>query len=172
MTGERFNPFQPNQLPPELTDFLSRHTYAAILHGSNLGTILVAKVPTPDLRTLGGRHPIGVAHQLYDHPESPVIRMVTTIHDRPQSPLTLETFINVGDLDQRSDYDVLSRQQELLMLFYDEAVQHQLTKRTRNTHQTGMAQILARADALLHQIPPEYRNFDMAKADVMGATDM
>src|SRR5436305_15005959 len=123
----RFHPERPNQLPPELAAFLREQRYAAILHGSNLGTILVAKVPTPDLRTLGGRMPISQEHQLFDHIASPVIRMVTRFHDRPLTPLFLETFVNVGDPDQRADYDVLSRHDELEMLFYDEAVTHQLT---------------------------------------------
>lgn len=172
MTGERFNPYQPNRLPPELADFLSRQTYAAILHGSSIGTVMVAKVMNEDIRSLGGPHFIGQVHQLFDHPESPVIRMVTTIHDRPQSPLTLETFINVGDVDQRSDYDVLSRQRELVMLFYDEDVRHRLTKRVPNTLGSRIGQVLRRADAMLQAIPPNERDFDLAKMDVMGVTDI
>src|SRR4051794_38151843 len=106
----RFNPERPNQLPPELTAFLRGQEYAALLHGSNIGTVMVAKLPTPDIHSIGGRVPILQSHELYDHHASPVIRMVTRIFDRPVFPLTLETFVNVGDPDQRADYDVLSRQ--------------------------------------------------------------
>jgi hypothetical protein len=72
----------------------------------------------------------GVCHalRLYDHPLAPVIRIVVTIYDQPGAPLALETFINVADEQQRTDFEALAAQEQLVMLFYDETLSHTLTK--------------------------------------------
>src|SRR4051794_27346737 len=119
-----FNPDRPNRLPPALAGFLRHHEYAALLHPTNLGTVLVVKAPDDDIRSVRGRVPIDTRHELYSHPASPVIRMVTRIYDQPEQPLALETFVNVADPDQRADYAALSRQDELVMLFYGQDVNH------------------------------------------------
>src|SRR5215210_4779386 len=127
----RFNPERPNQLPPELAAFLRQQEYAALLHATDLGTALIVKAPGHEIASARGRVPIGFNHELYAHPASPVIRMVTRIYDQPTRPLAFETFVNVGDPDQREDYQALSCQDELVMLFYDQAASHALSKRVR-----------------------------------------
>src|SRR3712207_1292033 len=97
----RFNPERPNQLPPELAAFLGQHDYAALLHATDLGPVLVVKAPGHEIVSVRGRVPIGFNHELYDHPAAPVIRIVTRIYDQPARPLAFETFVNVGDPDQR-----------------------------------------------------------------------
>lgn len=67
---------------------------------------------------------IELRHELYQHPAAPVIRVVTVIHDRPDSVLGLESFINVQDQQQRSDYEALAHQDRVHLLFYDEQLQH------------------------------------------------
>src|SRR5688572_21183599 len=106
----RFNPDKPNRLPPELAAFLGQHHYAALLHATDLGTALIVKAPGAEIASVRGQVPIGFNHELYDHPASPVIRMVTRIYDQPDRPLALETYVNVGDPDQRADYEALARQ--------------------------------------------------------------
>src|SRR5215210_3902893 len=138
----RFNPERPNQLPPELAAFLRLQQYAALLHATDLGTALVVKAPGHEIASVHGRVPIGFNHELYAHPASPVIRMVTRIYDQPARPLAFETFVNVGDPDQRADYQALARQDELVMLFYDQAVTHALSKRVRLTDQVGLLRVL------------------------------
>jgi hypothetical protein len=168
----RFNPERPNQLPPELATFLRDQHYAALLHATNLGTVLLVKAPRHEISSVRGRVPIGFNHELYDYPASPVIRILTRIYDQPNRPLALETFVNVGDPDQRADYEVLSRQDELHLLFYDEQLRHALTKTTRGTDRAAMARVLTTADRLLEAIPEDHRDFDAAKADVMAQSSL
>jgi hypothetical protein len=163
----RFNPDRPNQLPPELAGFLRQHRYAALLHPTDLGTALIVKAPGHDIASVRGYVPIRLSHELYAHPDSPVIRMVARIYDRPEHPLAFENFVNVGDPDQRDDYEALSRQDELVMLFYDQAVNHALSKRVRLTDRLRLLEVLSTADRLLAAIPVEQRNFDAAKTDVL-----
>src|SRR5688572_10789959 len=108
----------PNELPPELADFLRNHEYACLLWGTDQGSVFVAKAPAREIQSLRGNIPVRVLHQLYQHPQAPVIRTVITWYDKPQSPLALEAFINVADEQQRADYQDLARQQELRFLFY------------------------------------------------------
>jgi hypothetical protein len=170
--SHRFNPDRPSRLPHELGAFLREQQYAALLHATNLGTVLLVKAPRHEISSVTGRVPIGFDHELYDHPASPVIRVLTRIYDRPQRPLALETFINVGDPDQRDDYQALTRQDELHLLFYDEQLRHRLTKTTRGTDRAAIGRVLTAADRLLAAIPQDIRDFDTAKARVMEQTDM
>jgi hypothetical protein len=167
-----FNPDRPNQLPPELAAFLSEQQYAALLHATDLGTALIVKAPGPEIASVRGQVPIGFHHELYAHPASPVIRMITRIYDQPQQPLAFETFVNVNDPDQRADYEGLSRQDELVMLFYDQTVNHALSKRVRLRDQLQLLRVLTRADRLLAAIPEGRRDFDLAKAEVMNQTNV
>src|SRR6184192_4178337 len=95
------NPDRPNALPPELAEFLSGQRYAALLHSTDRGTALVVKAPRREIISVQGPVPISFNHELYAHPASPVIRIVTRIYDQPDRPLALETFVNVEDADQR-----------------------------------------------------------------------
>src|SRR5215212_3775964 len=148
-------PEHPSALPPELAGFLKDQHYAALLHATDIGTALVVKVPRQEIRSVRGRVPIELRHELYQHPVSPVIRMVTRIHDRPDSSLALETFINVEDPDQRADYAALAQQDHLLMLFYDELLRHQLTKRVGTPNPEAVNEVLTTADRLLAAIPSD-----------------
>jgi hypothetical protein len=168
----RFNPQRPNQLPSELASFLRDQQYAALLHATDLGTVLLVKAPGHEIASVRGPVPIGTRHELYDHPASPVIRMVTRIYDQPERPLAFETFVNAGDPDQRADYQALARQDELVMLFYDQSLSHALSKRLRLTDQPRLLQVLTTADRLLAAIPEDHRDFDTAKAEVMSQTNL
>lgn len=168
----RFNPDRSAPLPPELAAFLKDQHYAGLLHATNLGTVLLVKVPRHEISSVTGRVPIGFNHELYDHPASPVVRILTRIYDQAQRPLALETFVNVGDPDQRDDYQALTRQDELYLLFYDELLRHRLTKTTRGTDRTAVGRVLTAADRLLAAIPKDCRDFDTAKAQMMEQTDM
>src|SRR5215216_3259343 len=101
-------PDQPSALPPELAAFLKDQHYAALLHATDQGTVLVVKAPRRDIRSVQGPVPIELRHELYQHPAAPVVRMVTRIYDQPDSSLALETFVNVEDPDQRADYAALA----------------------------------------------------------------
>jgi hypothetical protein len=97
---------------------------------------------------------------------------VITVVDQPNAPLRLETFINVRDETQRQEFACLSEQDELLLLFYDESLEHRLTKRVRN-HATGeMSRILNWADKVATSIPTDEYDFDRAKVAVQASTSM
>ena len=168
----RINPDAPNALPPELAEFLRGQHYAALLHPTDHGTALVVKAPRQEIQSVQGQVPIAFNHQLYSHPASPVIRIVTMVYDQPSRPLALETFVNVGDPEQRNDYDALTRQDQLFIFFYDEQLRHRLTKGTRGTDRVAVMRVLTTADRLLAAIPEDQRNFDLAKADVLAQTNL
>src|SRR5450830_1372159 len=132
-SGSHSEPLSPSTLPPELVDFLKDRPFACLTHGTDQGTALVVKTPAHEIRSLGGRVPIHLRYELYDDPAAPVIRMVVRIHDQPDRPLALETFINVEDPQQRDDLAALANQDRLLMLFYDEGLAHRLTKTVPHT---------------------------------------
>jgi hypothetical protein len=165
-------PDHPSALPPELAEFLKDQQYAALLHATDRGTVLVVKAPRRDIRSARGRVPIELRHELYSHPAAPVVRMLTRIYDQPSSSLALETFVNVDDPDQRADYAALAQQDRLLMLFYDEQLRHSLTKRVGGVDSQTITEVLTNADRLLAAIPPARRDFDRAKADVMVRTEL
>jgi hypothetical protein len=75
-------PLQPNELPPELADFLKGQEYACLLHATDQGTVFVVKAHRRDIQSLRGNVPVRVLHQLYDHPQAPVIRTVITWYDK------------------------------------------------------------------------------------------
>ena len=161
---------EPNALPKELADFLRDRPFACITQATDQGTVLVVKVPNREIQSARGRVPIHVAHELFNHPAAPVIRITVRIYDQPQNPLALETFINVEDSQQRSDYAALSNQETLDMLFYDEVLRHRLTKRVNNVAKEDITQVLEQADRLFESIPKERFDFDRAKAAVMERT--
>jgi hypothetical protein len=122
-------PLFPSEFLPELAEFLRRSgDYTCVTQATSQGTAYVIRTLAADLATLRGTMPIGLRHKLYEHPAAPVIRTILTIMDRPQSPLRVETFINVAEEDQRADFAALADQEQLLLLFYDEQLQHRLTK--------------------------------------------
>jgi hypothetical protein len=43
---------------------------------------------------------------------------VLSIHDRPRAPLRIESFINIAEEEQRTDFAQLAEQENLILLFY------------------------------------------------------
>ena len=165
-------PLHPIALPPELAEFLRDQDLTALFHASDIGTLVVVKAPAAELATLRGPIPIALIHELYDHPRSPVIRSLLTFVDRPDAPLQLETFTNPGDPDQHAHFAALAEQEEIPLLFYDERLRHRLSKRLRNATAGEIPAIVATADRLLTAIPPDRRDFDLAKTEIMEVTGL
>ncbi len=163
---------QPILLPPELAQFLKDQDLAALFRASDRGTLLVVKAPTVELESLGGTYPIGLDHQLWAHPAGPVVRSLLTFHDHPEMPLRLETFTNVAAPDQHAHFAALAEQERINLLFYDELLRHRLTKQVRNAAVDHIPTILREAHQLLAAIPPDRRDFDVAKAAIMEATTL
>lgn len=156
-------------LLPELVDALREPTYACLTVGTDQGTAFVIKAPTHEIESVRGHVPVHLTHELYDHPNAPVIRMTLRIYDDPLAPLAMESFINVADASQRADYTALAEQTEIALLFYDEALQHRLSKRISHSSGPIVPDVLATADAFLARIPAERFSFELAKAAVQEA---
>ena len=165
-------PRQPSELPAELAEFLRAQEYALVMNASDHGTIFVMKAPQREIRSVTGPVPMRVSHELYQEPEAPVIRSLIKMYDRLDNPLTLETFTNVRDEQQRNDFDTLAKQNEFLFLFYNENLQHQLSKRLNNPNGKQMSKILELADRRSSILSDATYNFDQAKARVMRNTKL
>lgn len=166
---ERESTPDPFALPPEIVEAIQDDEYACVTIATEEGTALLAKIPSMDIEDLHGTYPVQVRHELLGHPASPVIRITATLYDDPQRPFLLETFINPDDPHQRADYAALAGQEDLRLYFYDEIHQFRLAKAVVNRARERIPLVLETADALLASIPPEDRDFDRAKADVMAA---
>ncbi len=162
----------PNELPPEMADFLRDKEYACLLWGTDQGSVFVVKAIARDIHSLRGNVRVRVTHQLYQHPQAPVIRTVVRWYDQPQSPLAMESYTNVADEQQRADYQDLVQREELRFLFYDQALRHRLSKVVRNSDRATITRILATADRLRASIAAVRYDFDAAKADVMARTSL
>jgi hypothetical protein len=167
--AEQLRPFE---LPPELAEFLKDKPYACVPQATDRGTVLVVKAPGADIEGLRGPVPIHQRHELYEHPHAPVVRSVTTLYDQPGRPLRLETFVNVADDQQRADFAALATQEELYLLFYDEQLAHQLSKRMPTVDPETVTAILEQAEHLRAAIPAERFDFDRAKAAVLRHTTL
>ncbi len=108
------------QLPADLAEFLQGEEYACVTAASNQGTVHVIKAHRAGIAGMGDRVPLRVSHAVYEHHLAPVIRTVVKLYDQPERPLALETFINVAEADQRTDFAALGDQAALHLLFYDE----------------------------------------------------
>jgi hypothetical protein len=142
------------------------------MYETNEGTAHVIKLPHQEIASVRGRVPIQVRHELYAHPQAPVIRTVLTIYDQPESPLAIETMTNVAEPDQREDFTRLATQDQLLLLFYDEGLQHRLSKRVGNVQPEVIKEIVEQADAVRQRIPADRYDFNTAKAAVLAATSL
>src|SRR5947207_3334360 len=127
MAGERGRhdrgsgePLEPSALPEDLAEFLRNQNIACLMQGTDQGTAFVLKLPTEDIESARGQMAIQLRHELYAHPAAPVIRTLLILYDQPDRPFALETFTNIEDEDQRSNFAALSHQEALLLLFYDE----------------------------------------------------
>jgi hypothetical protein len=161
------SPRESFRLPPELAAFLREHTYACVTETTNIGTAMIMKLPGTDIESIRGPVLIQLRHELFNHPASPVIRMVFTIFDRLDAPLALETFVNVANPAQQLEYERLNHQPELPLLFFDETVQHRLSKRITLPHEGEIGMVSATAQALLAKIPQTVQDFDAAKCAVL-----
>lgn len=163
---------RPNELPPELAEFLRSQEYVMLTHATDQGTIFVVKAPQREISSVTGPVLMKVFHELYQEPEAPVIRSVVKMYDQPDTSLSLETFTNVRDEQQRSDFDILAQQQKFLFLFYNENLQHQLSKQLNNSNGKQMSKILELADRRSSILSDATYNFDQAKARVMRNTKL
>jgi hypothetical protein len=161
----------PVELPPELAEFLKDQETACLTQATDIGTALIIKIPGADIASVRGNIPIVVRHDLYPHPAAPVIRLALTFLDDPDAPFTIDTFINVDEPEQLGNAAALVDQDALPLFFYDEALEHQLTKVLPYSSQEDIAYLLEVAEQLWRQIPREQYDFAAAKAALEALRD-
>lgn len=142
------------------------------MQATNEGTAFVIKLPGVEIESVRGTVPVGLTHELYAHPNAPVIRTLLRIYDQPDSHLALETYTNIADDEQRSCFAALGSQERFTLLFYDEQLAHQLTKTVGQNSPSDSAAVLDRAERVRSDIPQEQYDFDVAKQDVMVRTKL
>jgi hypothetical protein len=182
---DREPPYQPKDheqppsegdLPPDLAAFLASQRLACLLIDTMRGSGFVIKAPGDEIEGLRGPMPVLFRQELYRHPSSPVIRLLLRLYDRshasPPSSLAFESFVNVDDEVQRSDYASLAHQDLVDLHFYDEALEHRLTKQIPNRLCTDIPLVLANALRLRARIADNRFDFDRAKADVIARTSL
>jgi len=162
--------YQPNELPPQLDEFLRSVDFAWVMEQTSLGTLFVFKAPAREIESIRGTVPVNVTHELYQTEFAPVIRSLIRWFDQPQQPLSFETFTNVRSDSQRQEFSGLANQPDYLCAFYDEAIQQRLAKRVRNTNQERIRMIAERASMLAQEIPEEDYDFDKAKDLIVRQT--
>lgn len=113
-----------------------------------------------------------VRHESFEDAASPVIRTVIRIYDHIESPLGPETFTNVEQEDQRADFARLALQPHLYLLFYDENLNHRLTKGMDNADSETIVGIVEGADRIRARIPASLYDFDQAKAEIVSRTEL
>jgi hypothetical protein len=120
--------------------------------------------------------PVLFRHELCRHSSSPVIRLLLRLYDRPNdrppSSLAFESFVNVDDEGQWSDYGDLARQELVDLHFYDESLRQRLTKQIPNNLRSDVPHVLLTALRLRARIPNDRFDFDRAKADVIAHTSL
>ena len=115
--------------------------------------------------------PIRVRYDLYQHPAAPVIRTELTIYDKPDMPLGLETFTNIDDSQQRSEFAPW-RNRRNCCCFYDEALIHRLIKVVPQNNLAVISEIVSEADRLFGEMDIETYDIERAKAAVIAATTL
>jgi hypothetical protein len=146
--------------------------YASLPQLTEHGTAYVLKAPGGEIALLTGTIPVEISHHLYRQASAPVIRTVISLFDTPDEPLVFESFVNVADPTQHQEFASLLLQDDIPLLFYDESVAHQLTKRVHNGNPEELEAILRRATAVREQIPAERYDFDTAKAAIIETTTL
>jgi hypothetical protein len=162
------NPRHHPELPDELVEAIASEEYACVTAPTDEGTIFVVKAPGAEITRLSGIMPVEVRHELYAAATAPVIRTLLILYDDPHAPFALETYINIGDPNQRQDFAQLAEQESVVMRFYDEDLHRRLDKRVTLSESRNIAAVLAQAEQLRQRIPEGGYDFDLAKSDVLA----
>ncbi len=160
----------PDALPAELAEALAGADYACLTTATEHGTAFVIKAPAEEIKKLHGPLPIELTHELYRHPAAPVIRMLLRCFDDPLAPFAMESFINVADEQQRAEYAMLSLQDSVPLLFYDEGLVQRLAKQLVQPDPAIVTEVLAAAETLRGHIPLDRYDFDRTKYAIQKVT--
>jgi hypothetical protein len=162
------------KLPPDLEATLIVIGSGMVLARTSEGPAFIAKAPRAEIDQFRGRLPVDVRHELHLYSGGPAIRVVIKIHDKPGSYYAFETFLDVGLDSDRVDYYTMIVGKTITVHFYDEKVEHILTKKVRidPVGRDHVMQLYRRALNYYEQTPPQLRNFLATKAEVLLKSDI
>jgi hypothetical protein len=121
-----------------------------------------------DIEGFAGK-PVLYQWQLIQMPTAPLIRLELTILDQPDNPFRFESFLNVAEESQANVLSQLANQDWLYLAFYGDDLTHRFTKIVHHDRQQWqyLDELVDRATRYWHQLPPDRRDFDQAKAEFM-----
>jgi hypothetical protein len=159
----------PNELPPEIREVFERSGYGCLAVESNRGIVHICHAPDRDTDGFRGR-PVHANWQLIEMPTASLIRLELVVVDNPFDPFRFESFLNVGERDQLQVLTQLASQKELHLAFYGDDLNYRSTTTTRHNEQQWqqLDEMIISALATWQQLPPEQRDYDLAKATFMA----
>ncbi len=172
MTEHGQPPFQPeHSLPADLREWLAAEQSACLIAPTADGAVFVVKLPGQEIDQLRGPVPMLLQHELYLHPQAPVLRTVTYFYDDPRNPFVLDAYTNVADADQRDTFLALGERNDLHYQFYDEQLAHRVTKALPNRAPELFVDVVIQAEEHAAGIAEEQYDFDAAKRAVEAAVN-
>ena len=159
----------PNELPPQIREVFERSGYGCLAAESNRGIVHICHAPDRDIDGFQGK-PVRTNWQLIEMPTAPLIRLEMAVMDNPFDPFRFESFLNVGEWDQLQVLTQLAGQKELYLVFYGDNLNYRFTTTLEHNEQQWQQldeMIIAALDTW-EQLPPEQRDYDLAKATFMA----
>src|SRR5207253_2192273 len=78
--------YSDSSLSPQMQEWLAGEQAACLLAATETGASFVVKLPSQQIERLRGPVPMAVQHELYLHPQAPVLRTLTVFYDDPTHP--------------------------------------------------------------------------------------
>jgi hypothetical protein len=153
------------ELPEEIRQVFEAFGYGCLAAETNIGVVHVCHAADSDIEGLANK-PVPYQWQLAKMPTASLIRLELAILDRPSNPYRFESFLNVAEEDQARVLAQLAGQDRLYLAFYGDDFNHRFTKVVNHDRQQWqyLDELVMEAVEHWHQIPPEQRDFDQAKA--------
>jgi len=163
----RFAP--PNELTPELRTVFEQHGYGCLAVESTVGVLHLCHAPDRDIESFRGK-PALTQWQLIEMPTAPLVRLEAVIYDNPLQPYRFESFLNIGEEDQLNVLAQLAGQEELHLVFFGDDLEYRFTKTLPHNEQQWqqLDEMINSALDIWQQLPPEQRDYDLAKATFMA----
>lgn len=158
----------PNEPPQEVRGVLERFGYGCLAVESDIGIVHVCHAADADIDGFVNK-PVQSRWRLIKMPTAPLIRLELTIYDRTEEPYRFESFLNIAQKDQARVLAQLANQDRLYLAFYDDELQYRYTKVIPHDRQNWqyIDELTMESQEYWSQIPPEQRDFDMAKTEFM-----
>jgi len=167
----------PVKLPPPLASYLRDQTYAMLAQDTTDGAVLIVKMPSADIEDCRGRLPIYVVYQVHKTEYGPLARLVLVVYMKVRMPfedieeqtsIVMETFFNPADPQQLADLKDLTSRDQLRVLFYNDDLEHVLSKRVTQSHREELDSLADTVLRLFLEMSLNMFDFDKAKAIVIA----